>query len=533
MLSIINNLSNINMFLILPFLVSFCGALYLANISNKLKKILPLVIQLISLIFVFSLYILFQNNVEFHNVIFFSQNQDNTRIPEQNDFQTIKNKDFVINTNTSNIYSNNTSMDITNNKSIFSIAFFVDKYAMYFACMIVFLWFFASIYTIEYMRLQYKDNVKDVDRFMLYYHLCVSISLFCVFAANIFTMFIFYELLSIFTIPLVCFNKTKIVRKNITIYAMTLIGLSSCLLFPAILIYIDKIGTNYFFDSYYINNILKSQNYSLISILFAMMVFGVAKSAIFPFFSWLPKAMVAPTPVSALLHAVAVVKIGVFVIFRIIDKIFTVQNLSAMSIFGFFQGQWLMYISTFAILISSCYAIIQKDVKKMLAYSTISQLSYVLLALSFFTKEALNVAFLQMVSHAFAKINLFFIAGILYIYKHDQSIDSFNGIVKQNKIIAFSLIISVFSIIGLPFTMGFLVKTEILKLSTNLNAIWIQIVLLFSVVLTSTYLLKLVYKAFFVNPSPKYSYHLYNINPYLTISVLYISIANVLLFFLL
>lgn len=412
--------------------------------------------------------------------------------------------------------------------------FFVDKYAISFALMVAFLWIAASFYAVKYMQTLYPARQQEINKFMFFYHCSIAITLLFAFSANLMTAFIFYEILSFVTIPLVCFNKDTEAKRATIIYIISLIGLSSLLLFPAILIAINKIGIINFFESKSLNGFATSKSYGLIAVLFAMMVLGVAKSAMFPFFRWLVGAMVAPTPVSALLHAVAVVKVGVFFILRIVDGVFGTANLKAISMLGFFYGRWMFFVCCFAIVACSGYAVLQKNIKKMLAYSTISQLSYILLALSTFNQSGVDTAFLQIVAHAFAKISLFFIAGAVYIYGHNPKITAFNALAKQSPVLAFCLTVSVFSIVGLPFTLGYVAKLSLFTLVNNLESVVMQFTLFISLFFTSIYLFGLVYRAYFVQVSAcgieKLQKH--KISASLKLAILMPTVATIVMYFI-
>jgi multicomponent Na+:H+ antiporter subunit D len=190
-----------------------------------------------------------------------------------------------------------------------------------------------------------------------------------------------------------------------------------------------------------------------LSILLILFIFGISKAAIMPFHSWLPAAMVAPTPVSALLHAVAVVKVGVFSIIKVVVYTFGIDLLFDLTIIDLF-----ILLCGFTIIASSIVAIKQDNLKKLLAYSTISQLSYVIIAILILTPSAIIAATLHLVAHAISKIILFFAAGAIYTSTGYTKISEMNGIGPKMKIVMIGFSIGALSLIGLPILGGFVSK---------------------------------------------------------------------------
>jgi multicomponent Na+:H+ antiporter subunit D len=234
---------------------------------------------------------------------------------------------------------------------------------------------------------------------------------------------------------------------------------------------------------------------SLIMILLLMMIFGFAKAGVMPFHSWLPAAMVAPTPVSALLHAVAVVKVGVFSIVRVLTGIFGVELLSSLNL-----GTVICYIAAFTIIVSSLIALSQDELKRRLAFSTISQLSYIVLGVGLLSPKGMTGGMAHIAMHAFGKITLFFCAGAIFVATGRKQISEMVGIGKRMPITMTAFFIGALSVIGLPPSGGFISKW-LLVLGTLEADQWVMlVVLLVSSLLNAAYFLPIVYRAFFCTP---------------------------------
>ena len=223
--------------------------------------------------------------------------------------------------------------------------------------------------------------------------------------------------------------------------------------------------------------------------------FGVGKAALFPFHGWLPAAMVAPTPVSALLHAVAVVKAGVFGIIKIIVYIFGIdylQGISAVSILTVLAG--------FTIIFASYKAMKSTNLKQRLAFSTVSQLSYITMAASLATPLAVAAAIFHLLSHAFGKITLFFAAGSIYTSLHKTEIKEMRGIFYQMPITMICFALGAFSMIGLPPTVGLLSKWFIITGAVDAQDFFVLSILILSTILNASYFLPIIYDAFLRKP---------------------------------
>ena len=257
-------------------------------------------------------------------------------------------------------------------------AFRVDALGMVFATVSSLLWMLAAVYCIGYMRSQ---NEKNQTRFYASFAVSLSAAIGGAFAANLFTLVIFYELLSLVTYPLVYHKENQASWAGSKRYIVYLVGASKSLLLAALALTYQLAGSFDFMPHGLLKNVEASSN--LLTIVYFCYLFGFAKAAIMPFHAWLPAAMVAPTPVSALLHAVAVVKMGVFCLLRVIFHVFGIDLMSNLGL-----GIITAYLVSFTIVMASIYALTRDDLKARLAYSTISQLSYIILGAAMLTPMA-------------------------------------------------------------------------------------------------------------------------------------------------
>ncbi|MEO1066039.1 MAG: monovalent cation/H+ antiporter subunit D family protein [Pseudomonadota bacterium] len=370
-----------------------------------------------------------------------------------------------------------------------AIHFAVEPLGMLFALIASTLWIINSIYSIGYMR--GNDESRQTQ-----FYICFAVSLFGVmgiaFAANLFTLFLFYEVLTLATYPLVAHKANEEAKKGARLYLMLLLCTSMGLLLPAIVWTNALAGTMDFTPG----GILEGNASPLVmTVLMVLFMFGIGKAALMPIHFWLPAAMVAPTPVSALLHAVAVVKAGVFTVVKVIVYIFGIDVLAANG-----AGDWLLYAAGFTVLVASLVAVRQDNLKKRLAYSTVSQLSYVILAAAILTPISAIGAALHIAAHAVSKITLFFAAGSIYTAAHKTEISQLNGIGWKMPITMTAFAVGAISMIGLPPTAGFLGKWFMLSSAVSADkwlAVW---VIVLSTLLNTAYFLPIIYRAFLLKP---------------------------------
>ena len=369
------------------------------------------------------------------------------------------------------------------------LSFHIEPIGLVFSSIASLLWFVNSLYSIGYLRGNCEQNQT---RFYAY----VSLSIFAVmgiaFASNLFTFFLFYELLTFLTYPLVTHNGSSNAKQGGKIYLGILLFTSICFLLLAICITYSFADTLDFIKGGILPTDLSNTEITILLLIFC---FGVGKAALFPFHSWLPAAMVAPTPVSALLHAVAVVKAGVFGIIKIIVYIFGIdylQGISAVSILTVLAG--------FTIIFASYKAMKSTNLKQRLAFSTVSQLSYITMAASLATPLAVAAAIFHLLSHAFGKITLFFAAGSIYTSLHKSEIKEMRGVFYQMPITMICFSLGAFSMIGLPPTVGLLSKWFIITGAVDAQDFFVLSILILSTILNASYFLPIIYDAFLRKP---------------------------------
>jgi multicomponent Na+:H+ antiporter subunit D len=367
-----------------------------------------------------------------------------------------------------------------------SIAFKVDAMGLIFALVASTLWIITTAYSIGYMR---GLSEHSQTRYFCFFALALSATIGVAFSANLLTLYLFYEMLSLATYPLVTHHQDSEARKSGRKYLTFILGSSIGLVLPAMLIVYHLTGTLDFSN----HGILTADvSKTLLTVLFLMFIFGFAKAAIMPFHPWLPAAMVAPTPVSALLHAVAVVKVGVFSIFRIVTGIFGIDLLHMFDL-----GTVLCYIASVTILIGSLVALSQDNLKRRLAFSTIGQLSYIILGAALLSSKGMTGGILHIVMHAFGKITLFFCAGAIFVATGKKYISEMVGIGKRMPVTMIAFFVGSLSVIGIPPTGGFLSKWYLLLGTLEAHQTAMLFVLLCSTLLNAAYFLPIVYKAFF------------------------------------
>lgn len=367
-----------------------------------------------------------------------------------------------------------------------ALSFTVEPLGMMFAAVAATLWPINSIYSFGYMR---SNNEGNQTRFYLFFAVALSSVMGIAFSGNLLTLFVFYEILTLSTYPLVTHAGHTKARDAGRVYLGILISTSIGLLLPAIIWVWHLTGTTDFVAG----GILKGHiDGPLLTLLAALFVFGIGKAAVMPIHKWLPAAMVAPTPVSALLHAVAVVKAGVFSVVKIIAYIFGLEILKdAPGI------DWLLGIACFTVVAASIVALQQDNLKRRLAYSTIGQLSYVVMGALILAPLSLVGAALHIVAHAFGKITLFFAAGAIYTASKKTDISQLNGIAKRMPFTMAAFSIGALSMIALPPVAGFLSKWYLLLGANQEQQYMAMVVIVLSTLLTAGYFVPIIYAAYF------------------------------------
>ncbi len=370
-----------------------------------------------------------------------------------------------------------------------AIHFKIEPLGMLFACIASFLWLINSIYSIGYMR---GNKEKHQSRFYICFAIAIASTIGISFSANLITLFIFYEALTLSTYPLVTHKGSEDAMRAGRVYLGVLLFTSICFFLPAIIWTNILAGTTEFTSGGILNN---DHGRGVILVLLMLYAYGIGKAALMPMHKWLPAAMVAPTPVSALLHAVAVVKAGVFSIVKIVTYIFSPALLSDV-----IEVNILLYLAGMTIIVASIIALRSDNLKRRLAYSTISQLSYVILATALLVPISIMGAALHILAHAFGKITLFFAAGSIYTVTKKTAVSELDGIGKAMPWTMAAFAIASLSMIGVPPTVGFLSKWYILQGAFEIESWFAITVIVISTLLNAGYFLPIIYAAFFKKP---------------------------------
>ena len=366
------------------------------------------------------------------------------------------------------------------------VGFRVEALGVLFALVASFLWIVTTLYALGYMRAHAEDNQT---RFYVFFAVSIAAVMAIAFAANLFTLFIFYEVLTLATYPLVTHAGTEKARAGGRTYLTILVGTSIVFFLPAIIATYAITGTLTFTPG----GVFSAETSPLLlGVLLALFVLGIGKAAIMPFHRWLPAAMVAPTPVSSLLHAVAVVKAGVFSVIKVGALIFGLESLN-----GLWSTELLLYLAAFTIIAASLVAMRQDNLKARLAYSTVSQLSYMTAGVLLASKTGLTGSSMHIAMHAFGKITLFFCAGAILVAAHKSEISQMRGLGRQMPLTMAAFFIGSLSIIGLPPTGGTWSKWYLVTGSLEAGQWVLVAVLLISSLLNIAYLLPIPLRAFF------------------------------------
>lgn len=366
------------------------------------------------------------------------------------------------------------------------IAFNVEPLGLMFAIIASGLWILTHIYGVGYMRGNNEDNHT---RFFASFALAIAAVMGLAFSANMFTLFLFYEMLTLSTYPLVAHKGTPEAINGARTYLGILMGTSIALLLVAVIWTYTIAGTLDFTQGGILRGHIAGP---MVALLLALYAFGIGKAALMPFHRWLPAAMVAPTPVSALLHAVAVVKAGVFTMLKVGIYIFGIDFLAETG-----ASEWLMWLAAYSIIAASIVAMTKDNLKARLAYSTISQLSYITLGMALATSMGALGGGMHIAMHAMGKITLFMCAGSIYVATHKTNISQMNGLGRLMPITYGAFLIGALSIIGLPPLGGSWSKWLLMVGAADAGHQIMIAVLMLSSLLNVAYLLSIVGRGFF------------------------------------
>lgn len=378
------------------------------------------------------------------------------------------------------------------------IAFTVEPLGLAFALIASLLWPITTLYAVGYMR---SHHEKRQTRFYMCFALSLAAVMGIAFSANLATLFVCYEALTIATWPLVTHANNRSAWAAGKIYLGILMGSSIAFLLLACLVTYALTGTTEFRAGGILRAPLEEGRIGNVGlgVLLALFVFGTGKAAMMPLHRWLPHAMVAPTPVSALLHAVAVVKAGVFTILKVSLYVFGIDLMREVD-----MHVWLAYVAAFTVVAASVIALGKDNLKERLAYSTIGQLSYIVLGALVATPKAIEGAGLHIAAHAFGKITLFFAAGAFLVTAHATRVSQLDGIARRMPVTMACFLVGALAIVGLPPTGGTWSKLLLVD-GLAQGGHWPLIAaLLISSLLNVAYLLTIPFRAFVLPERPRH-----------------------------
>jgi multicomponent Na+:H+ antiporter subunit D len=371
------------------------------------------------------------------------------------------------------------------------LSFRADALALIFALVASGLWLVNSVYAIGYMR---GLNEHAQTRFFASFAVAIAAAMVVAFAGNLFTLFVGYELLTFSTYALVIHHEDKEALAGGRRYLTILLGTSVLFQLPAIvMIWAATGGRIEFGDGPLLSAASASPAY--LTAAFVLFIAGIGKGALMPLHGWLPAAMVAPTPVSAFLHAVAVVKAGVFCIATVVLRVYGPALCHSLSL-----DLGLTVVACITVVTASWVALRQDNLKRRLAYSTVSQLSYIILGVALCTRLGMTGGLFHIGAHAVSKITLFFCAGAIYVAHHKTLVSQLDGMGRRMPITMAAFAVGSISMIGVPPTSGVISKIYLAIGSLEWQWWGVLVVLVASTILNACYFLPIVTRAFLRKP---------------------------------
>jgi multicomponent Na+:H+ antiporter subunit D len=417
---------------------------------------------------------------------------------------------------------------VSGNLGPLSISLRADALSMVFAVAASFLWMVTVFYSTGYMRGLHEH---DQTRFNTCFALALFGAMGCAFSDNLLTLYLFYEIVSVCTYPLVAHHQDEEGYEGGKKYLTYLTATAKGLVLPAMVLIYALTGTLDFANNTHSGILLKNgvlpPNISqwLAIGLYACCILGFAKNGVMPFHNWLPSAMVAPTPVSALLHAVAVVKVGVFSTVRVMLYVFGRDLMTNLHL-----GLPTAYFVSITIVVGSIVALSKDNLKARLAYSTVSQLSYIILGVALLSDAGIQGGVIHIANHAFSKITLFFCAGAIYVATHKKNISEMSGLGRVMPWTFGAFALASLSMIGAPPVAGFVTKWYLLNGAMDAGSIGIIVVLLVSTLLNAAYFVPVVYQGFFGKPTQADLDHKYTeAHPMMVVPLTITAVISVLI----
>lgn len=361
-----------------------------------------------------------------------------------------------------------------------------DALSLQFITLSSILWLATTVYAIGYL-----EDSPLRSRFFGYFSLCVSATVGLALAGNLVTFLLFYELLTLATFPLVVHRGTRQSLRAGRIYLSYTLGGGALLLMGVALLH-SLTGSPDFVAGGYLTPLMEEHSASLM-LAFGLIIAGLGvKAALLPLHGWLPQAMVAPAPVSALLHAVAVVKAGAFGIVRVVYDVFGVEPMQALGL-----SLPLMALAAATILYGSVKALQQREIKKRLAYSTVSQVSYITLGVAMLGPIAAVGALAHLVHQGLMKVTLFYCAGNFAETLGIHHIREMDGVGRRMPLTMTAFTIGALGMIGVPPTAGFISKWYLGYGALDAGHDWVLLVFVLSGLLNAAYFLPLLYRGWF------------------------------------
>jgi multicomponent Na+:H+ antiporter subunit D len=368
-----------------------------------------------------------------------------------------------------------------------------DANSVLFVTLSSFLWFWTTLYAVGYL-----EGSPHRSRFFGFFSLCVTATTGIALAANLVTFLTFYELLTVSTYPLVVHRGTPEAMRGGRIYlAYTMAGGTVLLLAVA---WLHQLAGPVSFREHGVIRALMATHSGELQLLFLLFMIGIGvKAAIVPLHGWLPKAMIAPAPVSSLLHAVAVVKAGAFGIIRIVYDVYGVENAARLGLL-----HPLAVVAGVTIIYGSVLALFQDELKKRLAYSTVSQVSYIVLGTAILGPLAAMGGLVHLVHQGIMKITLFFGAGNYAETLGIHRVSEMNGVGRRMPLTTVAFTVASLGMIGVPPLAGYISKWYLKKGAIAAGEEWVAVVLAVSSLLNAAYFLPILYRAWFLNPPPNW-----------------------------
>ncbi len=368
-----------------------------------------------------------------------------------------------------------------------------DALSVLFVALSTVLWLVTTLYAIGYL-----EDSPHRSRFFGFFSLCVSATVGIALSGNLLTFVVFYEILTLATYPLVAHRGTPDADYGARVYLVyTMVG--GALLFVGAVWLQSLVGPVDFTQGGLLGSVPDALHGQLVVIFFVLLAGLGVKAALVPLHGWLPQAMVAPAPVSALLHAVAVVKAGAFGIVRVVYEVYGVEFAHGLGLLAA-----LSVLASATILYGSLMALSQDGLKKRLAYSTVSQVAYIALGASVLGPIATIGGLVHLVHQGIMKITLFFCAGNYAETLGVHKVSEMNGVGRRMPWTTLAFTVGALGMIGIPPVAGFVTKWYLGLGAAAAGAEWVILVLVASSLLNAAYFLPILYRAWFQPPPDRW-----------------------------